>query len=219
MSGGKTGDERTAATGDDGVGVVKPVKTAKKTTPRYKPKPEEPPKIPTVALSKEHEKTCRVFQYQQMPDAELPDLEGNTKAVKALYGQKLTVICFWSVGPSPDRLHILGLEQMLGELAAVAKNRGKKGVRVIGVNVKDSPEVAGKLLKESNADFDNLLDPEGAFFDKVATEALPRIYLLNAQGKVLWFDLIKVRSSDSSIRQLEFAIEIAVKQEQKSAGS
>ena len=63
--------------------------------------------------------------------------------------------------------------------------RGSKGVRVVGINVGDAPEaVPSKLLKEAGVTFPNLLDPEGAFFAKVATDKrLPRIYLLDAAGQ------------------------------------
>jgi peroxiredoxin len=209
--GGKTGENQTGAP-DDGV-PVKTKKTVKKTTPTgYKPKPEEPPKIPTVVLSKEFEEKCRVFQGQQMPDAELTDLAGNAKELKSLYGGKLTVVCFWSAGAAEGRQRI-GLRQVLADLAETTDKYKAPEVQVLGVNVKDPPEVAGKLLKEAKVEFANMLDPQGALFDKIGTNALPRIYLLDAGGKILWFDLLQLTSFDSSLRQLEFAIKIAIKPE------
>lgn len=216
---GKSGDDRTAATGDDGGIAVRPAKTRKKTKPVYKPKPEEPPKIPTVVLSKEFEEKCRVFQNQPMPDAELTDLEGNAKTMKSLYGSKLTVVCFWSLSATPKGPQIIGLKQMLKDLAAIGGKFPATDVRLVGIDVKDPPDEAGKLLKEIDVTFTNLLDPQAAFFDKVGTDALPRIYLLDARGKILWFELLKLTSFDSSLRQLQFAAEIALRQEANETGS
>ena len=216
--GGKSGDDRTA-TRDDGTFVAKPAKTPKKTKPANKPKPEEPLKIPTVVLSKEFEEKCRVFQNQQMPDAELPDLDGNVKPLKSLYGAKLTVVCFWSAGTTPKGPQTFGLKQMLSDLAAVGGKFPSPDFQLLGVNVKDPPEAAGKLLKEANVAFTNVLDPQGTFFDKVGADALPRIYLLDAHGKILWFELLQLTSFDSSLRQLEFAVEIALGRKANKAGS
>ncbi len=209
--GGKTSEQRTAEGPEGGGGLVKTSKTGKTQPPR-KPKPEPPPTIPKVELTKEYEQKCRVFQGQQMPEAELTDLESNAKPLKSLYGSKLTVVCFWSLGATPKGPPTIGLKQMLAELAAIGGKFPPPSVRFAGVDVNDPPEEAAKLLKEANVTFSNLFDPQGTFFEKIGTDALPRIYLLDAQGKILWFDLLKLTSFDSNLRQLEFCIEIALKQ-------
>ena len=71
----------------------------------------------------------------------------------------------------------------------------QKGVAVVGVNEHDTAEVVRQRLAEAGASFPNLMDPDGSFFAKVATEKLPRVYLLrgkakpNEEGKILWFDV------------------------------
>jgi hypothetical protein len=79
-----------------------------------------------------------------------------------------------------------------------------EGVQVIGVNVGDSAEVVRERLAKAEATFPNLLDGDKKFFAAVATEKLPRVYLLDEKGKILWFD---TEFSDNSRDNLFEAIE------------
>jgi peroxiredoxin len=66
---------------------------------------------------------------------------------------------------------------------------GDKGIRVLGVNEKEKPEDAQRTVEEAGVKFPNLVDADGAYYAKVATGKLPRVYLLDPAGKVLWFDI------------------------------
>ena len=44
-------------------------------------------------------------------------------------------------------------------------------------------------LEKAGANFPNLLDADGKAFAQVGSERLPRTYLLDPQGKILWFDI------------------------------
>jgi peroxiredoxin len=89
----------------------------------------------------------------------------------------------------------------------VPKPFGEKGVAVVGISVKDSPEAARKAVEQAGVKYVNLLDPQGTYFAKVATEKIPRVYLLDASGKVLWLD---IEYSTSTRRDLERAIKIVL---------
>ncbi|MFH1924704.1 MAG: hypothetical protein ABIP48_33040, partial [Planctomycetota bacterium] len=68
-------------------------------------------------------------------------------------------------------------------------------------------EAVRKSVEEAGAGFTNLLDPDGALFARVATEKLPRVYLLDADGKVLWFDLEFSRTTrDNLVQALQVAL-------------
>jgi hypothetical protein len=45
------------------------------------------------------------------------------------------------------------------------------------------------------------MDFDGAYFAKVATGTLPRIYVLDSHGKVLWFDLGYSTSTRDKLKQ------------------
>ncbi|MEM9659649.1 MAG: hypothetical protein AAF961_14915, partial [Planctomycetota bacterium] len=62
---------------------------------------------------------------------------------------------------------------------------------------------ATKTLADSGADFPELVDAEGVAFAKLGAKLLPRIYVLDAQGSVVWFD---IEYSEATRRELRQAI-------------
>ena len=157
-----------------------------------KPKPADippPPTIPKVALSKELHATCLVNVGEELPTGELPDTAGNMHALGSLYGQKLTVVCFWTVGTSARSKLVAGAA-LHDLMKGVVAPYGEKGVRVVGINVGDSVQAVERHVAEAAATFPNLLDTKGEFFAKVVKDGkMPRTFLLDANGKVLWFDV------------------------------
>ena len=175
---------------------------------RPAPRVEEPPKptMPKVLLTEAHEATCLVGVGDAMPSGELTGPDGNRYVLGEMLGERLTVVCFWSVGGS-ERSRMLA-ESALADLTVdVAAPYAEKGVRVIGVNVGDGPAEVAEAVDAAEAGFPNLLDPQGALFSKVATEGLPRVYLLGADGKILWFD---VEYSSSTRHALLTAIQVTL---------
>jgi peroxiredoxin len=164
-------------------------------------KPAPPPKIPDVIMTEALAATCKVKVGDPMPQVELPDLDGKTHRLKELYGQKLTVVLFWNA-ENPYALQELGDLQL-----DVFVPYGQKGVHIIAIDEKDSAETVRKKLVDAGAKFTPLLDSDGAYFDKVATEKLPRTYLLDADGKIVWFDL---EYSTATRRNLLQAINVAL---------
>ena len=163
--------------------------------------PPPPPEVAKVALSDEIRATCLVQVGDPMPDAELPDLSGKTQPLASLLGKKLTVVCFWT------GKNLYALEELSDLTKDVAEPYAGKDVRVVGVSVGEAPEAAQSKFKLAEASFPNLVDRDGAFFAKVAKERLPRTYLLDAGGKILWFD---VEYSRSTRRDLLRAIKVVL---------
>jgi len=169
------------------------------------PEPPPTPKMPEVKMPETLLETCLVKVGDRMPEAELADLRNKRVSLRSLLGKKLTVVLFWNSENlyATQALEYAGLE--------VAEPFGKKGVGVIGVDVKDTPEAARKAVADAGAKYVNLLDPEGRYFSKVATEKIPRVYLLDASGKILWLD---IEYSASTRRDLDRAIKFALGEKQ-----
>jgi len=169
-----------------------------------KPKPADippPPTIPKVALSNELLATCLVNVGDEMPAGELPDTAGDMHALGSLYGQKLTVVCFWTVGTS-HRSKLVADAALRDLMKGVVEPYGEKGVRVVGVNVGDSAQAVEQQVAEAAATFPNLLDAKGEFFAKVVKVGkMPRTFLLDANGKVLWFDVEYSREARRNLVQ------------------
>jgi hypothetical protein len=181
-----------------------PAAKAAKKPATHKPRPEAPPPpptIPKVLLSNELRATCLVNVGGTMPEAELPDPAGKLHALESLYGQKLTVVCLWTIGTKPySRLAVTTALKELTE--EVVKPFGAKGVQVVGINVGNVAAAVEQELAQAKATFPNLLDPKGAYLAKIAKDKrMPRVFLLDSGGRILWFDLEYSRSSRRDLIQ------------------
>jgi peroxiredoxin len=172
-----------------------------------KENPPEPPNWPKVFLTDEQRKGCVVLDGDVMPDAELPALDGKPQPLAAMRGRKLTVICFWKSGETERGK--LKANEILGDLQDLYAADSEKGVQVIGINEGDTPELVHKCVADAKATFPNLSDPEGGYFKKIATEKLPRVYVLDPKGKILWFDL---EYSPTTRRSLKKGIQVALRE-------
>lgn len=148
-----------------------------------KAKQAAPAKIPPVLLSKQDQALCRVRVGDQMPPLVLPQLGGRGEAKLAdLYGKKATVVVFWK---GDRRMSAQELADLDPDVVAPF---GQKGIAVVGIAVKESEDSARAALKKGGANFPNLLDADGEAFAQIGSQKMPRTYLLDPQGKILWFD-------------------------------
>ena len=58
---------------------------------------------------------------------------------------------------------------------------------------------AQRFLKQTKATFPQLLDTNGKALAQVGSVALPRLYVLDPAGKIVWFD---IEYSESTRREL-----------------
>ena len=159
------------------------------------PEVVEPPKpqMPEVALTEAHAATCLVKVGDKLPLAALPDLAGEAKPLEEHFGEKLTVVLFWT---ATDRYSAFALSDMAGK---VQKPYADRGVRVVAVNVADPVEDARQEADKLGGAIVMLGDPERKLFGQVATEGALRPYLLDAEGKILWFDIGYSRSTRATL--------------------
>jgi len=170
----------------------------------YKPKTAEPlppPTIPEVALSDALRATCLVNVGDTLPETKLVGLDDNLHALDSLYGPKLTVVCFWTIGTT-RRAQLTATATLKDLTNQVDELFRQKGVRVVGINVGDPAEDVNEYADQAKATFPILLDPKGEYFVKIAKDRkMPRIYLLDAQGEILWFDVEFSRSARQDLAQ------------------
>jgi peroxiredoxin len=164
------------------------------------PQPPPPPKIPEVYLSAEQDKTNLVKLGGVMPDATLKDMSGADRSLYGLLGKRATVLVFWKSGDQLyHRMETIDLLKVLD--LDVARRYGDKGVNVVAVNVADKPDAAAAAIREAKVSYPMLVDPAGSYFSQVATQQLPRIYLLDPTGKVLWLDVQYSTFTGERLRQ------------------
>ena len=144
---------------------------------------DAPTTMPTVLLTKQHEALCQVGVGDTLPPIELTQLGGRRIKLSDLYGKTATVVVFWKGDRRMARAELADLgPDVIGPFA-------DQGVAVVGIAVREPARAAQAALREAKATFPNLLDPDGQAFAKVGSEKLPRTYVLDPQGKVLWFDI------------------------------
>jgi peroxiredoxin len=179
--------------------------------PAPKPAPKqavqvEPAKLtmPKVVLSEAHAKTCLVKVGDPLPDMELKDLAGKTQSINSLMGKKLTVVVFWRSDNS------YSLEELSDIGPDVAAPYGNKEVAVIAIDEREGAQAVAAVVKKLGATVPVLLDPKGELLAKVSTRRLPRTYLVDEQGKILWFD---IEYSNTTRRDLRDAIRVVLNEE------
>lgn len=163
-----------------------------------------PTSMPPVVFSAKHLEQSLVRQGDTLPAGELNDLEGNAQAMADSLGERLTVVLCWS-DESPYSLAALKELQ-----SVVVEPYGESGVAVIGLNTGNPPEAAAAAVEKAGVGYVQLSDPDGTYFAQLAEGKLPRIYLLDAEGKVLWFDIEYSRSTRRHLRQaIRYQLETA----------
>jgi peroxiredoxin len=140
-------------------------------------------KMPSVVLSDQHAALCKVKVGDPFPALELPDISGARKTLNELYGSKLTLVVFWN-GKQPTAI------EELSDLTRYFLPRfADKGLAVVAIDSGDEATKAGELSQKAGAAYPVLSDADGAALTQVATSKLPRSYLLDPSGKIIWFDL------------------------------
>ncbi|MBN1854801.1 MAG: TlpA family protein disulfide reductase [Pirellulales bacterium] len=158
--------------------------------------PARTPAIPIVQLSQGHAALCRVGVGDKMPTPSLPDLAGPKKDLATCFGPKATIVVFWE-GDRPMT------RTLLADLVPdVVRPYQTKGCTVLGIAVRQDAAATQKQLDDAQATFPVLLDTDGAAFALVGSKALPRIYVLDAEGRIVWFDIEYSRATRRELRQI-----------------
>ncbi len=151
--------------------------------------------MPQVSLSDAHARICRVRVGDTLPRFELVNLEGRARPWESLLGARLTIVVFWN-SAQPASL------EELADLGPDALDRfSGNGLAVIGINIGDDPKWALEWVKRSGARFVNLSDRDGNALKQVASGRIPRTYLVDASGTILWLDLEYSRTTRRDLAQ------------------
>jgi len=139
---------------------------------------------------------------EAFPAIKLPLLGGETTDLATLRGADATVILFWHPDRWMARTALVDLER------DVVKKYAADRVAVIGIAVHQPSGAAQEIINRSHATYPQLLDTAGEALSKVGTYALPRLYVLDAAGRVVWFD---IEYSEGTRRELEQTLGVLIK--------
>jgi len=186
-------------------GSEQPGSLSETPTPPEPPSQPPPPTIPKVVMDATRRATFRVWVGDSLPAGQLQNLQGQQVSLESLWGKKLTILVFW------NSQSLSGLQQLQDLAKDVLPKYQEKGVRAAAIHVGGtSPEVQ-KVFPSAASSLSVLLDPEGTYFAQIAQpsakpeiELLPRTYLLDGQGKVLWLD---IGYTETTLRGIEMTIQ------------
>jgi peroxiredoxin len=147
--------------------------------------------IPQVFLTSDHSAMCRVRVEDEMPAITLPKLGGGEAELASLQGKKATVVLFWH---NDLWMSKSALEDLARDVSP------SEDIAVVGVAVKTDAADVVAMTDVAGATFTQLLDNDGKAFSKLGMTKLPRIYVLDSSGKIVWFD---IEYSQATRRELQ----------------
>jgi cytochrome c biogenesis protein CcmG/thiol:disulfide interchange protein DsbE len=111
------------------------------------------------------------------PDETLPLLGADGEASLADYRGKVVVLNFWAswCPPCIDELPLLERTQRRIE---------DRGATVLGVNYKDIPEDALRLVRRFRLSFPSLRDRDGEYAEDFAATGFPETFLVDRKGRI-----------------------------------
>jgi peroxiredoxin len=148
--------------------------------------------IPQVFLTAEHSAMCRVRVEDEMPAIKLPKLGGGEADLASFRGKKATVVLFWHSDPWMS-------ESAIEDLSRDVKP--SDDIAVVGIAVKTSQADVEAKVKAVETSFPHLLDNDGKVFNKVGMSKLPRVYVLDGSGRIVWFDIEYSQSTRRELKQ------------------
>jgi peroxiredoxin len=164
--------------------------------------------VPPVLLTSAHAKLCRVFVGDPMPEIKLPVLSGKPTALVSLYGRRATIVLFWR----NDRWMARAALSDLGR--DLVDRIDDKRAALIGIPVGEDKSIVEAAIRDAGAEFPQLLDTDGDAFAKVGIVALPRIYVLDGEGQIVWFD---IEYSEATRRELRQTLDVLLPVEHMAA--
>jgi hypothetical protein len=161
--------------------------------PAPKAPPGEPAAVqPRVVLSAAHAKACKATVGDAAPDAMVQDAAGQAAALKGLRGPKLTLLIFWNSDNQVSSEEVRRLPKRLGT-----------AVKIVAIH-SGKPAATGPPAAAGAGQIAHYSDATGAALGAFCTDGkVPRTYLLDAAGKIVWFD---IEYSIDTERQLHNAI-------------
>lgn len=151
-----------------------------------------PTQPPEVFLSAQHAALCKVQVGENLPEFALPSAAQPTDDPVPLanqLGSKATVVAFWKGERAMGKSMLRDLALDIAAKYPAKAPEGAPEVAILAVAVETEPGEALALTGKLGYENTVLLDKSGDAYAQLATDRLPRIYVLNAAGEIVWMDI------------------------------
>ena len=163
---------------------------------------------PRVVMTEHHQAMCLKNVNDNFADVMIETRAGNRIRLDSFLDKPLTIVVFWDVHQAMSRDQILWLRR------DVLDRVDETEVKVLTVHVGNDREEATKFLASNGLRDGVYFDQRLNAFHKVATDLLPRTYLLRSDGTIAWFDC---EYSQHMLFEMREAIEFFVRHALKTA--
>ncbi|HYQ44144.1 MAG TPA: TlpA disulfide reductase family protein [Polyangiaceae bacterium] len=113
-----------------------------------------------------------------LPAGELTRSDGRAESLAGVLAGSVTVIDLWATWCTACELERPKLERLNAAY-------GAQGLRVIGLNVGESPSVVSAYLGEKHVSYPIYLDPDFRVADALGEKRLPTILVVDPGGRIL----------------------------------
>lgn len=166
---------------------------------------------PQVHLSAQHKQMVQVEVGDAFPSIALPTPEqaGDPNPLANRLGEQATVVAVFSRDGAMAKAMLRDITVDINERYNPPQAKLQK-LRVIPIAIASQmdKDEAGKVVEQAGYNNLLLLDKNGEAFSQLGAERLPRIYVLNSKGEIVWFD---IEYSLSTRREMKQAVAALVK--------
>lgn len=113
-----------------------------------------------------------------LPPVELTRVDGHSESLKLALAGSVAVIDLWATWCT-------ACEQERPKLERLHAAYGSQGLRVIGLNVGESPSVISAYLTENRISYPIFLDPDFRMADALGEKRLPTILVVDRTGRIV----------------------------------
>ena len=113
-----------------------------------------------------------------LPAVALTRADGQAESLKAALGGSVAVIDLWATWCT-------ACEQERPKLERLHAAYGSQGLRVIGLNVGETPSVVKAYLVENHISYPIYLDPDFRMADALGEKRLPTILVVDHDGRIV----------------------------------
>ncbi len=162
--------------------------------------------IPKVFLSTGHRKLTKIKVGDNFPEAEFTSArepDADAKPLSLSHGRAATVVAVFRGRGRMTRTMLRDLRHDVAETYAELDTgpEAKRAVTTTAIAVEMPADEAVAVANEVEYTGPVVLDPEGKYFAQLGTERLPRVYVLDAAGKVVWMDIEYSPATRRELRQ------------------
>jgi cytochrome c biogenesis protein CcmG, thiol:disulfide interchange protein DsbE len=138
---------------------------------------------------------CLSASPEAAPQFALKDLGGTVVTLSSLKG-KIIVIDFWAIWCQ-------ACKEAFGNLNAIQKDLGDKGVAVVGVNLeKANPQKVASFVKKAGITYTVLLDPEMSTAKLYGVKGVPSLVVIDRDQNLVKIFRGLNKSTEKEIKEL-----------------